>query len=154
MRDGIGSIFLYNIIIVFILLIFAFLAAIVSYNKAFTINSRIVGIIEKYEGYNGLAFADIQKDLSSIGYRQSGNGMDKCPERSGADLETPKSIMSGNKIYQYCVYDYGVDSKTNHYRYGVTTYISFDFPFVDTIFNLPIYSETDSMYNYSRSFGG
>lgn len=151
MRDGIGSIFLYNIIIVFILLVFAFLAAIMSYNKAFVINSRIVGIIEKYEGYNDLAINDINNDLISIGYRRSGEGMKNCVERSGGELQDKNTSNDGT--FAYCVYFYDPNvTGHNHYRYGVTTFISFDFPFVDVVFKLPIYSETDSMYNFS--FGG
>lgn len=151
MRDGIGSIFLYNIIIVFILLVFAFLAAIMSYNKAFKINSRIVGIIEKYEGYNALAVAEIDQDLTSIGYRRSGEGMTNCAERPGGDLQDDNTSNDGT--YAYCIYFFDPNvTGHNHYRYGVTSFISFDFPFVDVVFKLPIYAETDSMYNFS--FGG
>ena len=51
MRESIGSISLYNFIIIYIIIVFGFLAGMVSYNKAFKINSRIIGAIEKYEGW-------------------------------------------------------------------------------------------------------
>lgn len=150
MRDGIGSIFLYNIIIVFILLVFAFLAATMSYNKAFYINSRVVSIIEKYEGYNQLSAEEIARDMTSIGYRRSGNGTSRCPVKEGKNA---MDILTRDDTFEYCIYKFWTDeTEHNHYRYGVITFISFDFPFVDVVFNLPIYTKTDSMYFFQ--FGG
>ena len=54
MNQSVGSIALYNIVLIFIVIVFAFLAATVSYSKAFRVNSRIIFAIEKYEGYNDL----------------------------------------------------------------------------------------------------
>ena len=51
MREGIGSVFLYNIIIVFIVITFGFLSASLSYMKAFKVNGKIANALEKYEGY-------------------------------------------------------------------------------------------------------
>ena len=151
MRDGIGSIFLYNIIIVFILLVFAFLAATMSYNKAFYLNSRVVASIERFEGYNQLSAKAIIDDMNSIGYRRSGKGNTRCPKKEGKDAMT----LIGGDTYEYCIYKFWTDPTEtghNHYRYGVITFISFDFPFVDVVFNLPIYTKTDSMYLFQ--FGG
>ncbi len=45
MREGIGSIALYNIIIVFITITFAILAGTLSYSEAFKANNRIINAI-------------------------------------------------------------------------------------------------------------
>ena len=68
MSTSIGHTFLYNLIILFIIIIFAFLSGTLSYYKAFKVNNRIVYIIEKYEGYNEFAKTEIETLLSNLGY--------------------------------------------------------------------------------------
>ena len=68
MKEGIGSIFLYNIVIIFIVVVFAILAATLTYYKAFKVNTKIINSIEKFEGYNNLAIADIDNKLLTTGY--------------------------------------------------------------------------------------
>ena len=52
MRQSIGTTFMLNFIILFIFLVFAFLAGTLSYYKAYRINNSIVHEIERFEGYN------------------------------------------------------------------------------------------------------
>ena len=52
MRESIGTAFLLNFIVVFIVFIMMFLAATLSYYKAYRINNYILHSIEKFEGYN------------------------------------------------------------------------------------------------------
>ena len=137
MREGIGSIFLYNIIIVFIVVIFAFLFGIVSYYKGYKVNSRIVGIIEKYEGYNDLSKAEIKRTLQTLGYTIDTKW--SCPNRgSNRPLEF-------NGTHRYCVY---YNSNGNYYSYGVTTYIIFSLPVIGAYLNLPVYTETSELYKF------
>lgn len=140
MREGIGSVFLYNIIIVFVFLVFAFLAAIMSYSKAFKVNSRIVATIEKFEGYNSLAIGEVQTFLQGMGYRREDNYT--CPDRNG----TPAA--ENGFPYRVCIY--GPESTSNnHYRYEVISYMHFDFSAVGVVFSVPVYAKTNSMYKYS-----
>ena len=50
MKGPIGHTFMYNIIILFIFIVFAFIGGILSYYKGYKINNRIVGSIEKFGG--------------------------------------------------------------------------------------------------------
>lgn len=140
MRESIGSAFLYNIIIVFIIIVFAFLAGTLSYAKAFKVNTRIVSAIEKYEGYNSLANTEINKILQTLGYRVGNNS--NCPTREGRHALTN---ISAN--YRYCVYEF---NEGNGYRtYGVVTYMSMDIPIVGGVMQIPVYSRTIRLYNFS-----
>lgn len=143
MKEGIGSTFTYNIIAIFIVVAFAILAGTMSYFKAFKVNSRIVGIIEKYEGYNDLAISEIQRTLSTIGYRWI-DGL-KCPTKENAKLYEP------NKSFTYCVYLYCDEDDPYEYRYGVTTYITIDFPVIRKLVKLPVYTETNSLHGMGNS---
>lgn len=138
MKQGLGSVFLYNIIIVFIILIFAFLSAAISYSKAFRVNSRIINAIEKYEGYNNAASSEIDKNLTVIGYR-TGKKSD-CPSRNGAS-----KVYTAIDNHKYCVYRFDTDAK--HYTYGVLTYMDFELPF-NFSFSIPVYSKTNKIYRF------
>lgn len=140
MREGIGSAFLYNIIIVFIIMVFAFLAGTLSYAKAFKVNTRIVTAIEKYEGYNNLANVEINKILQTLGYRTGDNR--NCPPRDGKNALTH---IPAN--YRYCVYEF--DEGNSYRSYGVVTYISIDIPIIGGVIQIPVYSRTIRLYNFS-----
>lgn len=146
MRESIGSVFLYNIIIVFVFLVFAFLAAIMSYSKAFKVNSRIVATIEKFEGYNQLAKDEVAVFLSGMGYRFDDDY--KC-----TNSKTGQTPIENGFPYHVCVY--GPErAGNNHYRYEVVSYMHFDFTAVGVVFSIPVYTKTNSMYDYSCALMG
>ena len=141
MKQSIGQPFLYVIIGIFIVTIFAILIGTMSYFKAYKVNSRIVGIIEKYEGYNDLATTEINNTLRTIGYNISGIN---CPDKTMSD-GTVASNISTSPLY--CVYQ--TNGSVGGYptiRYGVTTYITVDFPVISSIMRTPITTETNSIY--------
>lgn len=147
MKESIGSIALYNFIIVYIILVFAILSAMLSYNKAFKINSRILGTIEKYEGWNDSSYRESNRYLNSIGYRQKSASF-SCPR-----YDEKTSVLQQEKgIYQYCVYLDLTESPetTGYYRYNVITYIYVDLPLVGD-FSLPIKGKTNRIYKFTDS---
>lgn len=148
MREGIGSVFLYNIIIVFIVITFGFLSASLSYMKAFKVNGKIANALEKYEGYNRLSDEEIANTLTTIGYRV---GTAKCEQRvhNGETYTASEALYF--KKHEYCIYEYirGNDFKGGYFNYGIVTYIYLDIPLIGGIFKLPVYSESESIFNFS-----
>lgn len=156
MRESIGSVFLYNIIILFIIIVFGLLSATISYYKAFKVNERILYIIDKFEGYNGFAVEEIQNYLTSIGYTYNPDGQRECAdEKNGGTLITSKKAK-----HLYCVYyfsdDRGNNEKTRlngdeepiYYNYSLVSYIYADLPIVGS-FKLPVYTKGERIYNFS-----
>ena len=148
MREGIGSVFLYNIIIIFIVITFGFLAASLSYMKAFKVNGKIANALEKYEGYNWLADREIAQTLNTIGYR---TGEVDCPSRKHNGIEYSAVSAGSYKNHQYCIYEYikGNDFKGGYFNYGILTYIYLDIPILGGTFKLPVYSESESIFKFS-----
>ena len=144
MREGIGSVVLYNIIIVFIVITFGFLSASLSYMKAFKVNGKIANALEKYEGYNKLSSEEISETLTSIGYRVS-NNMD-CPNK-GKLKPVPNDVNGAKKNHEFCLYEYKV-KKDGYFTYKIVTYIHLDIPIVGGIFKLPVTSETEPIYKF------
>jgi hypothetical protein len=140
MNSAIAHTYLYNIIIIFLLIVFAFVMGMVVYYKSFKINKNMLSIIEKYEGYNTLAKRDIDSSLSTIGYSLEAG---ECPERNNADI-----IYAGENN-MYCVYHYPIEKENGrYYTYGITTYITFDFPLGFDV-RLPIHTKSNRIFKFS-----
>lgn len=142
MRESVGSVMLYNVIIIFIVIIFAFLAAIISYYRAYKVNSSIVVILEKYEGYTDTSKEEIMRIIRNIGYNVT-NGV-KCPYSKDGGL-----LMNTGKE-GYCIYYYEKDVSEYYDTYGVLTYISWEFPLIGQLLKVPIYAKTDNIYRFSE----
>ena len=144
MKQAIGSIPMYNIIIIFIVITFGFLAATLSYMKAFKVNGRIAKAIENHEGYNILSENEITNTLTSMGYRFADPNSIDCPEKDG------KTLVSaiGNKHHYYCLYDNGYYGDTKYFNYGIVSFIFVDLP-LGIEFKIPVYSETEKIFEFT-----
>lgn len=147
MRESIGSIALYNIIIVFIVVTFAILAGTMSYSKAFKVNNRIINAIEKYEGYNEFSSPIIDRDLLSIGYQSQSRTYD-CSKRNGYN-----AMINLNQSYNFCVYEMPVETnewKDRYVEYGVVSYIYLDFPLLGEFIRVPVYGVSRKIFKFSK----
>lgn len=140
MSGPIGHTYIYNIIILFVVIVFAFLAGTLSYYKAFKINNIIISSLEKYEGYNSLSKTEMERSLGNIGYS---TGNIKCAAQyKGMNLVT---LPSSPNIYSYCIY---MDSKATpgtYHNYGVVTRMSIELPVIERL-TLPVFTKTNRIY--------
>ncbi len=162
MREGIGSVFLYNMIILFIIIVFGLISATISYYKAFKVNERILSTIEKFEGHNDLAKAEIEDYLISIGYTSLNGGIQRtdCPSSPNSSDEGTLDINE-DSTHLYCVYFHPDDrgdkevNKENgdnqpiYYNYSVVSYIFVNLPIVGE-FKIPVYTKGERTYNFSE----
>ena len=147
MREAIGSTFLYNIIIIFIVITFGFLSATISYMKAFKINGAVAKSLERFEGYNNLSAQEIDNSMNTLGYRTDPYGNLKCPEHTHKGVTYSPILTYGTK-HKYCIYEY--PKENGYFTYGILTYINMDVPIVGGVFSLPVYSETERIYQFNQ----
>lgn len=142
MRESIGTSFMLNFIVLFIFLVFAFLAGTLSYYKAYRVNNYIVNAIEKFEGYNDYSKAEIEKGLSALGY--DGSSEFKCeqtrrntsadylgsidgelnifiPDGERIDNNYPDGKTNSDRGIGYCVYLYWNDNSAMSVGGGLAT---------------------------------
>ena len=152
MKEAIGNVPIYSFIIVFIVITFAFLSATIMYYKAFKLNSRVIYALEEFEGYNQLSAKEIDRILSTMGYRAGDKINCKEKEKHGVTL---KSSLNGS--YPICVYESPITSVVNngkvntkygYFNFGVTTYIYLDIPVVGEV-KVPIYTESERLFRFS-----
>lgn len=136
MKQGVGFSMNINIIAIFLIIIFAFLAAALSYYKAYKINNVISASIEKYDGFNKLSQADIETKLTSLGYV---NGNVTCQEDNKNE---------NYKNYSYCVYR--IAHNDRWFKMKIVTFMTFDIPIINQRVNIPVTTSTRSILHYSN----
>ena len=151
MKEAIGNVPTYNIIIIFIVITFGFLSATLSYYKSFKVNSNIAKQLERYEGYNSLSIGEIENILDTLGYRKGALSGD-CPDKMGNELNVSYKMNN----YPVCIYEsklgLGTSSKSEHYfNFGILTYIYVDIPLVGGTFKIPVYTESERIFRFSAS---
>ncbi len=154
MRQGIGETFTYNMIIIFIIIVFGILSATISYYKAYKVNARILASIEKFEGYNELARTEIDNTLKTIGYTPSDGSV--CAASRGKGKLEPQ-----DSNFFYCVYYFNNDTPNDeknkdgeflYYNYSVVSYIYVELPIVGA-FKIPVHTKGERTYNFSDRGG-
>lgn len=132
MKQSVGQSVSINIIVIFIAIMFAFIAGILSYTKAFKVNSNIAKALETSEGYNDISKKEISRVLTGLGYIQ-------MPVSCSNE---PNLVSDGSN--GVCIYEVTDDS--NHYSYRITTYITFEIPLIGQTLRVPINSKTEGIY--------
>ena len=143
MKKSMGQVIQLNFVIIFFVVTFVFIIAFISYMKSFRLNSGIAKSIEIHEGFNDLAIDDIAKYLTGYGYRVSTSQTPGCPEKKGV-----KAKDNVPDDFRYCIYEYKKNDD-GYFRYGIITYIYLDVPVISDFFALPVYSETEKIYEFN-----
>ena len=150
MRQSIGMTFTINIVIVFILVALVFLGGTLSYAKAFKAASLIVKSIEKYEGYNTLAYNEMNGKLRLLNY-VSGDST-SCALTRNSTIGTGTLVTQNySERFNYCIYFFDSDGDSKHYSYGVVTYMTIDFTMFNIKLRLPIYAKTNRIYRFTNT---
>ncbi len=149
MRASVGGVSLLNIFIVFFLLITFLLTGTVMYYKGYKVNSKIIESIERYEGYNQNSAQDIDRVLSSLGYRQSSNN--NC-------IDDSRCYNPNYDFKLTCSLDTKADANNSetingrYIKYTVTTYIFIDLPLGVGTIKLPVTTRTNPIYQFKGHF--
>ena len=175
MRESIGGTWLFQIVIVFILLFTGYICLTINHSKAFAVKDDIIEIIERYNGIDltttdpekNPVLGEISDKLSEIGYRTSGN-CDKLNRNS--DSTTPvgqewhgfdrdgKAASSNNA--SFCIRQVSVSNSTQtkvgsvtidelpdmvYYQIGV--FYQLDLPVLNSLMSFSEKGDTRIIYN-------
>lgn len=147
MKDAVGGSLLLNLVIIFTSVVILLFVGIMSYSKAYKVKNKIIEIIERNEGYAGVA-DEIHEELKKVGYKVSSGTInsEKCKKDSSRGICENLNTSS----YQYCVCKQlsAVDSGT---VYEVITYVQFEFPVIGDVISIPVKGETkvlEKTYEY------
>jgi len=166
MREAIGGTWLFQIVIVFLLLFTGFMCLSINRSKAFSVKDKIIQSIQSHNGINiskGYvdgnedAFSDIVTYLKENAYRTTGKEPDdglyyQCYDREGQN----KGESSKNKVF--CIAeinaakdavaegDSGFDELPEMKYYRVVVFYQLDLPVFHDLFNFRVVGDTKILY--------
>lgn len=161
MKESIGYTVSLNIMIIFITIVVAFLCAALIYFKSNKASNIITSAIEKYEEYGTEAQNEINMQLTSLGYG-SRSIQSKCESELVVSDESGNCslLQDSNARGQngYCVYicyeenNFNDDEKYQgeYYHYRVRTNMMITVPILNDFLDIPIYSNTNRLYNFDK----
>ena len=156
MKESVGILSLTNIVILFILVFTGYLCIMLNQTKAYNVKNEIITIIQKHNGIDDEALADIKQYMDEAGYRSSG----KCDTPSYNDGSmTIKAIQSSGELTDkdsgmICITKYNVNSNlqdpSGQYPkaayYGIKVFFAVDMPIINTVFNFNLKGNTRMIY--------
>ena len=148
MREAIGGTWVYQLVIIFMLIFVAFLALTMNYRRAFKVKNDLLNIVEKYEGFSKTSIPIINNYLLSSGYTTMGNCREG--EVGSQDLKSIilKKVASGQKYY-YCVSKIhtGTEAKSFRAKYKVRIFFRFDLPVIGNLYTFEVDGTTIDINN-------
>ncbi len=152
MKESIGGVSLFNIVIVFVLLFTGYISLSLNYSKAYNVKNEIVNIIKNQGGictdenqeicYN---FKEqIQDYFGEVSYHSHGN----C-EDGWYGFKRDGSLASNGKDAAFCVKAIRVSANSelpNALYYQVKLFYQLDLPIFNSLFNFTVLGETPRIY--------
>ena len=140
MKEAISNAMVFNLIIIFVIVLILFFIGSLSYSKAYKVKNIVLNAIEEHEGFDDEAKAEIEETLTAMGYRLNPNGQQKCPTPS---VDGTVEAINLTSYHHYCVWRV---RETRGTYYIATAYMYFDIPLVDG-FEAPVTGHTKTFYN-------
>ena len=130
MRESIGTTWVLQLVILFILLFVGFLTLSLNYSKSYKVKNELLSVVEKYEGLTTDSVKIINNYLTENGYKTMG----KCGNDGWygtKNIDSSNGVLertTENDKYYYCVRK--KYSKQDYYYYEIKTFLSFNLPIV------------------------
>ena len=148
MRDSINGVWVLGIVMVFMAIFIAYVAISINYSTAYTLKSKIVTIIEEYEGMNNTTISKIDAVIRDNAYY---NKFTCRPAEGIADtrvfgITDMNATLNPTTPQSYCVtrdYRNATDGTETQYYYTVT--FAFDLPILGNILNFRVSGETNGL---------
>lgn len=148
MREAIGGTWVYQLVIIFMLIFVAFLALTMNYTRAFKIKNDMLSIVEKYEGVSSKSITILNNYLLSSGYTMTSSC--RAGEYGSQDLNSNvlKPAADGQKYY-YCVakISSSTEAKERRARYIVRIFFQFDLPVIGHLYTFEVEGNTIDLTN-------
>lgn len=154
MKEAIANAGVFNLVIIFVIILIAFFIGSLSYSKAFKVKNKIIEEIEKDQAYttgvDNSTEDRVEEWIGNIGYRvNTGNSRntDLCGSTVSGNGGTDGVLVNSDGDYQYCVYEFdtctnGSDKAKCGKYYRVTAYMYFDIPIISGLLRIPVSGET------------
>lgn len=153
MRHTIGGTWLFQLMLLFILLFTAYIILTINYSKTIKIKNEVVSMIEKYEGLNDQSLELINNYLLAAGYGTTGICVSNentswvygAIDLTSATLE----LAQPGERYYYCVKKYKGTNLTSYYQVGL--FYKFNLPVIGNTANFNVKGTTTNFHAKDNS---
>ncbi len=152
MKEAIANAGVFNLVIIFVIILLAFFVGSLSYSKAFKVKNKIVEEIEKDQGYtrsgDDSTEVRVEQWLKNIGYRVNTSNKNNTATCASSVSGNGGSgvLINKNSNYQYCVYEFDTCKNSSSANcgkyYRVIAYMYFDVPIISGFIKIPVKGET------------
>ena len=141
MKESIGTSYLFQIVVVFVLLFTGYLCLSINYARSYAVKNNIVNSIQREKDFNDVSRNKIAKYLADVGFKSTG----KCPDGYEA-FDSSGNTQGDGKTGVYCVQkvifqDARDDLKEKDY-YRVVVFYKLDLPIFGSVFSFKNYGDT------------
>ena len=147
-RESINGAWLFGIIITFMAILIAYISISINYSKAYEMKTKMVTVLEEYNGLNPLSVDHINQIARSYGYRKSNgcradNGETVYGIRDGVPRRNPTEPQNICVTREEKDGDFYDEKK---YYYNLEVFFGFDLPLFGNLFTFRVAGETNAIY--------
>lgn len=160
MRQSVGTTWLLQLMILFILLFVGFIVLTINYNKVVKQKNEILTMIEKNEGLNDKSISLVNNYLTRNGYTTKSKCVSEDDEYQvygavslDSDFYNVSDILveaEPGVDYYYCIKKFEAHNKSNYYQ--VTLFYSFNLPVIGDASRFNIKGTTSSFQAKDASY--
>lgn len=151
MRQAIGSTWILQLVIVFMLIFVAFLTLSINYTRAFKIKNEIMSMVEKYEGMKEGTDGSVALINNYLKYyNYSSTHACEEGEYGAPNLDSPTlEKADGRTKYYYCVSRISTKTTTfpDRSKYGLKIFFKFNLPVLGDLFTFTVRGTTIDINN-------
>lgn len=148
LRNSINGAWLFGIIITFMAIFIAYISISINYSKAYEMKTKMITIIEEYDGLNPSTVEIINRIASNYGYRKTNT----CEVEDGERLvgirdevptinpKEPQNICVTRELKEATSYS------EKKYYYKLEVFFGFDLPLLGNLFTFRVSGETNAIY--------
>ena len=147
MRESIGGTWLFQIVIVFVLLFAGYICLSINHSKAFAIKNDIILELQRNGEYNSTAQKNVESLLKKAGYRTSG----KCEsgytgyDRNGVKLYNSNSNNAVFCLKQVKITDTYPEYPVSYY-YKIKVFYQLDLPVLNQVMSFTVTGDTGTIF--------
>ncbi len=149
MRQAVGTVTLFRIVLAFTFIFAGFLAVAITYNRAYRVNNESLNIIQKYESPQ-LFIDKVNKYLSNSSYSEKGF----CESGEvGINIDSTAVNKDLSKKYNYCLSYKCVSGTCNtgtKIRYNMKLFFKFNLPLLGDFATFKIKGQTKNIKYYTN----
>ena len=155
MREAIGGLGLFQIVIFFLALFSGYLCLSVNSSKAYKVKDEIIRIVEKHNGVNSRSLEEIQNYLTKVGYRTTGS----CEgNETGYNASGSRGGFSKGDLFcieEIPVHSLNVDDPSTlqipeQSYYRIRVFFRLDLPVFGDVFKYDLSGDTRLLYFPNR----